>query len=76
MKMSSHRLVIGKIEKRHLLPSLCRYFDKTFTEMFLEKTSISFMFFGPLLILMVAMETKQEKKKKKKTLNHLSVCPR
>ena len=27
---------MGKIEKWHLLPSHCRYFDKTFIEMFLE----------------------------------------
>ena len=38
---------MGKIEKWHLLPSHCRYVDKTFIEMFLKKSSISFIVFGP-----------------------------
>ena len=33
---SSLRLIMGKIEKCHLLPSHCRYFDKTFIEMVLK----------------------------------------
>ena len=33
---SFHRLIIGKIEKLHLLPSHCRYVDKTLVEMILE----------------------------------------
>ena len=30
--------------------------------MFLEMSSISYMFFGPLLLLLVAMETEMQKK--------------
>ena len=33
---SFHRLIKGKIEKWHLLPSYCRYLDESFIEMFLE----------------------------------------
>ena len=65
-QQSFHRLVMGKIEKRHLLPSLSRYFDKTFIEMFLKQCSICHMILGLLLILLIVIETTMEKKKKKK----------
>ena len=68
-QQSFHRLIIRKIEKRHLLPNLSRYFDKTFIEMFLKQCYICHMILGQLLILLIVTETK---KKKKKTLkNHL-----
>ena len=35
----------GKSEGRHLLLSYCRYFDKSFTEMFLDYSSIKYMNF-------------------------------
>ena len=35
---------MGKIEKRHLLPGNCRYFDKTFLELVLEKSNMSHIF--------------------------------
>ena len=57
---------MGKIEKRHLLPSLSRYFDKTFKEMFLKQCSICHMISG--LSLLVATETKMQKRKQKKKL--------
>ena len=41
-----HTLIMGKIEKWYLLPSHCRYFNKSFIEMFLEKSSISCVCFG------------------------------
>ena len=67
-QQSFHRLIMGKIEKRHLLPSLLRYFDKTFIEMFLKQCSICHMILGLLLILLIVTKMK----KKKKTLkNHL-----
>ena len=56
---------MGKIEKWHFLPSHCRYVDKTFIEMFLEMSTISYVFFGPLLLLLVAMETEMPKKMEK-----------
>ena len=35
-----HTLIIGRIEKKsHLVPSHCRYFNKTFIEMLLRKCS-------------------------------------
>ena len=33
---SFYRLIMGKIEKWHLLPSYCKYLDNCFTEMFLK----------------------------------------
>ena len=60
---------MGKIEKRHLLPSLLRYFDKTFIEMFLKQCSICHMILGLLLILLIMTETKMKKKQKKNKQN-------
>ena len=58
---------MGKIEKRHLLPRNCRYFDKTFIEMFLEKSFISHIY-GLLLVCIGCHENHKEKKKGKKLL--------
>ena len=44
---SFHTLILGRIEKWHLLSSHCRYY-KTFIEMFLEKSSISRVCFGSI----------------------------
>ena len=77
-QQSFHRLIMGKIEKQHLLlPSLLKYFDKTFIEMFLkhDKTSIEMflkqcstchMILGLLLILLIVTETKMKKKQQQK----------
>ena len=54
----------GKIEKWHLLVSHCIYFDKTFIEMFLEWSSTRQIILCPVLILIVAMATKNAKKGK------------
>ena len=43
---SFHTLIMGRIEKWHLLPSHCRYFNKTFIEVFLEKSSIWLMYWS------------------------------
>ena len=56
---------MGKIEKRHLLSRNCRHFDKTFIEMFLEKSFVSHIF-GLLLVCIGCHENHNEKKKKKK----------
>ena len=51
---------MGKIEKwllLLLLPSNCRYFDKTFIETFPEKSCISHIFLAHFSFLLVAMET-------------------
>ena len=65
-QQSFRRLIIGKMEKRHLLPSLSRYFDKTFIEMFLKQCSVCNMILGLLHILLIVTETEMKKKKKKK----------
>ena len=52
-----------KIEKRHSLPSLCIYFDKTFTEMFLEQSSISQIIYAHCSFSLFAMEIKLQKNK-------------
>ena len=44
-------LIMGRVEKWHLLPSHCRYFNKTFIEMFTEKSSISRVCFRSFLEL-------------------------
>ena len=70
---------MGKNEKRHLSPSLSRYFRKTFIEMFLKQCSICHMILGPLLIFIgfdrnQNAKCKKKKKKKKKIeilTNHL-----
>ena len=46
-----HWLIMGKNENWHLLLSHCRFFDKTFTEMFLEWSSTNHMNFVQLLNL-------------------------
>ena len=68
---------MGKIEK-HLLPSLSRYFDKTFAEMFLKQCSICHVILGLLLIFIgcdrnqnTKMQKKKKKKKKEIPKNHL-----
>ena len=54
------------IEKRHLLPSLSRYFDKTFRKMFLKQCFICHMILGLLLIFIGCYRNQNAKKKKKK----------
>ena len=47
-----------KIEKKmHLLPSNCRYFDKTFIEMFLVKSCFSHIYLAYCSFVLVATET-------------------
>ena len=58
--------MMGKIVERHLLPSNCRYFDKTFIETFFEKSCISHIFLIHCSFVLVAMGTIMQKKKKKK----------
>ena len=48
---SFHSLIIGRIEKWHLLPSHCKYFNKTFIAMYLEMSFVSPVCFGSLLIV-------------------------
>ena len=55
-QLSFHRLIMRKIGKRHLRPSLSRYFDKTFIEMFLKQCSICDMILGLLLIFICPFE--------------------
>ena len=68
-QLSFHRLITGKIEKRHLLPSLSRYFDKTFIEMFVKQCSICHMILGLLLSFIGCDRNQNEKKKKKEKRN-------
>ena len=63
---------MGKIEKWHFLPSHCKYFDKTFTEIFLEYSSISHIIFAHSSVSLVAMETKTQNKNIEKILKKLS----
>ena len=53
---------MGNIEKRKFLPSNCRYFDKTFIEMILEKFCFSHIFLAYCSFVLVAMETIMQKK--------------
>ena len=57
---------MGKIEKQCLLPSHFRYFDKTFIEMFLEKSCISHIFLAHCSFVLVAMEIIMQKHGKRK----------
>ena len=57
---------MGKIEQLHLLPSIHRYFDKTFIELFPEKFCISHIFLAHCSFVLIAMENHNAKKKKKK----------
>ena len=52
---------MGKIEKRNLLPSNCRYCEKTFKEIILEKSSFSHIFLAHCSFVLVAMETIMQK---------------
>ena len=63
---SFQRLIMGKTEKWHLLQSHRRYFDKTFIEMFLEKSCFSHIFLAHCLFVLVAIETIMQKKKMEK----------
>ena len=54
-----------KIENRHVLPSNCRYFDKTFTEMFFEESCITHICVALCSFVLEAMKTKIQKDKKK-----------
>ena len=56
---------MGNIEKQYLLPSSCIYFDKTFIEMFLEKSCIGHIFLAHWLFVMAAMEIIMRKKVRK-----------
>ena len=55
---------MGKIEKRHLLPSNCRSFDKTLMEIFLEKSCITNIFLALYSFVLVVMETIMQKMEK------------
>ena len=59
---------MGRIEKCHLLSSHCRYFNKTFIEMFLEKSSISYVCFGSRLIFIGCNGNQNAKKINKKII--------
>ena len=63
---------MGKIEKWHLLSSNCRYFDKTFIEMFLEESCFSHIFLVHCSFVLVAIETiMQENGNRKYLKNYL-----
>ena len=62
--------IIGRIENWHLLRSHCRYFDKTFIEMSLKKSSFSHVCFGPLLILMICNGNQTAKTEKRRKRNN------
>ena len=59
---------MGKIEKQNLLPSNCRYFDKTIIEMIIEKSFFCHIFVTHCLFVLVAMETVMQKNGKRKNL--------
>ena len=63
---SFHTLIMGRIGKLHVLQNHCRYFNKTFIEMFLEKSSINHVYLARCSYLFVEMETKMQKLKNKK----------
>ena len=56
---------MGKIEKRNLLPSNCRYFDKTFIGMILEMSCFSHIILAHCSFVQVAMVTIMQKKMEK-----------
>ena len=58
---------MGKIEKRNLLPSNCRYFDKTFIEMILEKSCVRHICLAHSSFVPVTMETIMQKMEKENT---------
>ena len=65
-----HWLSMGKIEKRHLLPSNCTYFWQyfyTFVEMFLEKSCISHIFLALWPLVLVAVEAIMRNMEKENT---------
>ena len=61
---------MGKIEKQNLLPSNCRYFDKTFIEMIFKKSCFSHIFLAHCLFVLVSMETIIQKNGKRKYLKN------
>ena len=66
---------MGKL-KRHLLTSNYRYFDKTFTKIFLEKACITYVFLAHCLFSLVAMKTKMQTNMKKniKNISSETIC--
>ena len=70
---SCNWLMIWINENWHLLLSYCRYFDKSFTKMFLEWSSTKHIFFCCcyLLICLVPMATKRQNLWKQSKKNQL-----
>ena len=62
---------MGKLEKRNLLPSNCRYFDNTFIEMIFEKFCFNHIFLAYCSFVLVAMETIMQNMENENTEKYL-----